>query len=119
VGVYGPGARASVVIIETTRPERTRSGVGIGSTQRALQRTLGASCRRPPRNPYTDNPAYPLLLWCSLDGSHGRPLTLCSLVAKCSILTGRHVLCPRSKRTYRTYEVTIASALGQRVRYGR
>ena len=120
VGFYGRAERARVVLVETSGPERTRSGVGIGSTERVLRRTLGASCKGPPESRLpgaTENPGYPLLRWCVVGGERGRPVTSFTLVARCSIPVDRHLLCPRAKRTYRAYEVLIASALGRRVRY--
>jgi hypothetical protein len=46
-------------------------------------------------------------------------VTTFSLVAACSIPLDGTIVCPESKRTYRAYEVLIASALGQRIRYER
>jgi hypothetical protein len=123
VGFYGRAEHLRVVLVETTRRERTRSGVGIGSTERALRRVLGASCKGPPKPQlpgWTENPGYPLLRWCSLrGGSRDRPVTQFSLVAECSIEVDRHLLCPKAKRTYRAFEVVIATAFGWQIRYPR
>jgi hypothetical protein len=122
VGFYGQAARARVVLVETTRRERTRSGVGIGSTERALRRVLGTRCKGPPKPQLpgaTENPGYPLQRWCSLGGSRGRTMTEFSLVAECSIPVDRHLLCPPPKRTYRAYQVVIATVHGWQVRYPR
>jgi hypothetical protein len=45
----------------------------------------------------------------------GENVTYFFLVARCSIPTDRHILCPRPHRTYRAHEVTIADGLGQRI----
>lgn len=126
VGVYGRGESARVVVIETTRPERTRSGVGVGSTRLALQRKLRTRCHPPAPSPLPgpdEWPGYPLTMACWHGGSGpgrqvtstARPVTIFQMFAKCSIPTGRYILCPKSKRTYIADSVWIADATGQRI----
>ncbi len=126
VGVHGRGDAARVVVIETTRRERTRSGVGVGSTRLALQRKLRTRCYLPPP-PNLPGPdeltGYPLTATCWHGGSGrgnpvtstGKPVTIFRMFADCAIPIDRYILCPKSKRTYVAESVWIASATGQRI----
>ena len=116
VGLYGRGARARVEAVATTRRERTRQGVGVGSTHRALRRVLGARCYVPPPIPNgaDEYPGYPLQMACYV-GDRGGPSTSFRLANHCLIPTDRHVLCPKSKRRYVAYEAQIISSAAQRI----
>jgi hypothetical protein len=106
VGVQRQGSRATVVMLSTSRPFRTVSGVGTGSSLRSLQRRLGARCyypSPPPKGP-KELSGYPLQAFCYL-GRRGGAITLFSLANHCAVPNDRHSLCPKSKRRYRVYEV--------------
>lgn len=116
VGVYQtPNGTRRVVYVETTRPARTRAGVGVGSSERALASSLGARCHHyvPPRG-YYERAGDALEGWCYLGPATG-PTTKFNLLAQCSIDTGRYVLCPPKKRTYVAYAVALASPLALRI----
>ncbi len=121
VGVAGEGAAsARVVLISTWRPaERTRGGVGVGSTHRTLQRRLGARCYRQ-RVGVAIVTTYRDFVVCYLGKPEKRPITKFELLMECTLPRDRYsVTCPNDKRRYRAAAVTIVSTLGQAILGGR
>lgn len=102
VGLLGRGAKAKVVKVATSiRRERTRSGVGVGSTIRALQRRLGARCWGA-----HDNVRYGARL-CYV-GRRGQAKTVFQLQRACALPPGSYYVCPEEKLDWVIYEVEIA-----------
>jgi hypothetical protein len=115
VGFRAYAGAERAIFLTTTRPERTRAGVGVGSTRTALQRRLGARCYRQ-RNELPG--ADPIQPWigCYLGrGRRGEPMTFFDLDVECSIPSDHAMPCPHPKRTYRAYQVTLFSVIGQRL----
>jgi hypothetical protein len=115
VGFGSLAGAPRALFITTTRPERTRAGVGVGSTRTQLRRELGARCYRQ-RNELPG--ADPIQPWigCYLGrGRRGEPMTFFDLDIECSIPTDHFKPCPHPKRTYRAYQATLFSAIGQRL----
>ena len=120
VGVVGERpTTARVVLIRTWRPERTRVGVGVGSTHVALQRRLGARCYRQLVGPAIYAPHRDFVV-CYLGTEGKQPITYFGLRTECTLPRDRYSAeCPSDKRRYRASDVTIVSKLGQRILGGR
>jgi hypothetical protein len=106
VAVLGSGDRARVVMVATgLRRERTRSRVGVGSTDLAIRRTLGGRCdAKASYAPYV----YKDKITCFLGRRRTIAHTAFSLIEDCQIdPLPAHVRCPLSKRVYRVYEVRV------------
>jgi hypothetical protein len=117
VAVIGRGDRARVVSVATgLRRERTRTRkVGVGSTELAVRRGLGARCfgKEERVDPITGEKVYPPTvgtdtMTCFLGRSQKAPHTTFSLVERCRLLLPTHVQCPGEQRVYRVYEVKVA-----------
>ena len=116
VGVVGErAATARVVLIHTWRPERTRAGVGVGSTHATLQRRLRARCYRQRSGPAIQTKHHDFVV-CYLGRSERQPITSFGLLTECTLPRDRYsVSCPSNRRRYRAADVTIVSVLGQRI----
>jgi len=105
VAVVGSGDRARVVMVATgLRRERTR-GAGVGSTDEALQRALGARCT--PKAGKYDNTLGPEGIACYLGRSREQPHTAFLLTQDCRIPTPHPVQCPAEQSVYLVYEVRV------------
>jgi len=110
VGVLGRGDRARVVSVASTlRREKTPSGVGVGSTDRAVQRALGARCFADWGHTEAVTGRYCFV------GKRGKPRTFFYGTRKCAVPETRYQLCPDGKLTFRVYEVLIANRDGLRL----
>lgn len=116
VAVTGRGDRARVVSVTTAlRRDRTRiRKVGVGSTEQAVRRGLGARCfgKEERVDPITGERVYLPTIYkdtmtCFLGRSRKAPHTTFSLVEHCRDLLPTHVQCPGEKRVYRVYEVRV------------
>jgi hypothetical protein len=106
VAVLGRGDRARVVSVSTTLGrERTPSRVGVGSTEQALRRTVGARCVG--REAELTDWQNPDLEVCFLGRTRRAAHTLFLLAAECRIRTDRHLVCPQDQRVYRVYSVKV------------
>jgi hypothetical protein len=106
VAVYGRDDRPRVVSVATgVQRERTRRGVGVGSTERAVRRTLGARCAG--KNTGHDPDVYKDTMVCFLGRSVRAPHTLFSLVEDCAVPVPAHANCPPTKLAYLVYEVKV------------
>ncbi|MGH3104704.1 MAG: hypothetical protein ACRDN6_11485 [Gaiellaceae bacterium] len=109
VAVTGRGDRARVVMVATgLRRERTRiRRVGVGSTDEAVRRALGARCDGKNTGYYPS--VYKDTMWCFLGVRRSTAHTAFSLIEDCQINPlPAHAECPPSKRVYRVYEVRVA-----------
>jgi hypothetical protein len=116
VAVVGRRDRARVVSVATgLRRERTRlRKVGVGSTEQAVRRGLGARCfgKEERVDPITGEKVYsPTVgkdtMTCFLGRSQKAPHTTFSLIEQCRVLLPTHVHCPGEQRVYRVYEVKV------------
>ena len=119
VGFVGRDAADSrAVLVDTSRPERTRGGVGVGSTHRTLQRRLGARCYRERVGAAIYAPHRDFVV-CYLGNEGKGPITRFGLLTECTLPRDRYsVECPSDKRRYRAGDVTIVSVVGQRILAG-
>jgi hypothetical protein len=104
-----------VVFLVTSRPARTASGAGVGSTYQVLQRKLGARCYRQPVSPTLPGAAemHRDFVGCRL-GRLGKPVTGFELLTECTIPADRYSReCPDRTRRYVASEVWMADRLGQ------
>jgi hypothetical protein len=115
VAVVGRGNAARVVSVSTgLRRERTRAGIGVGSTERSVRRTLGARCfdKEAQFDPITGERVYiPVTrkdtMYCFLGRDRDAAHTAFSLGETCLIPTPHPMICPKEKRLYRVFEVTV------------
>lgn len=116
VAVTGRGDRARVVSVATgLRRERTRiRRVGVGSTELAVRRGLGARCfgKEERVDPITGEKVYsPTFgkdsMTCFLGRSQKAPHTTFSLIEQCRIPAPHPMQCPGEERVYRVYEVKV------------
>jgi hypothetical protein len=116
VAVAGRGDRARVVSVATgLRGERTRiRRVGVGSTEEAVRRGLGARCfgKEARVDPITGEKVYsPTVgkdtMTCFLGRTQKAPHTTFSLVEQCRIPAPHPMKCPGEQRVYRVYEVKV------------
>ena len=116
VAVTGRGDRARVVSVATgLRRERTRiRRVGVGSTELAVRRGLGARCfgKEERVDPITGEKVYsPTFgkdsMTCFLGRSQKAPHTTFSLIEQCRIPAPHPMQCPGEVRVYRVYEVKV------------
>jgi hypothetical protein len=106
VAVSGRADRARVVAVATgLRRERTRRGIGVGSTDTAVRRHLGARCYG--QIGRHDHMAGRDTAWCILGRSRQRPHTVFALIQECRIPTPWPVKCPVEQQVYRVYEVRV------------
>ncbi len=109
VGVLGRrGDRVVVMAATTLRRERTRSGVGVGSTYAAVHRRLGAFCRR---NTKPGDLAWSANAVCFV-GGRGRTQTVFSFFGTCNLPPRTVIVCPTTRRTYTAYQVVVGTADG-------
>jgi hypothetical protein len=106
VAVQGRADRARVVSVATgLRRERTRRGIGVGSTDASVRRHLGARCYG--KTGRFDHMANRDTATCFLGRNRDRPHTLFSLIQECRIPTPWPVKCPVEQQVYRVYEVKV------------
>jgi hypothetical protein len=104
VGVIGrPGEQVVIMVATTLSKERTRSGVGVGSTYTAVQRRLGAHCRK------NEKPGVLAYNGFCFTGQRGRPHTVFSFFGTCNLPPRTVIVCPTTRRTYTAYEVLVAT----------
>ena len=105
VGVIGrPGDQRVVMVATGLARERTRAGVGVGSTYKAAQRRLGrqARCRR------NDRPGdLSYNAWCAI--GRGGTETVFLFFGTCSLPPRTVILCPTNRRTYTVGEVVVGT----------
>jgi hypothetical protein len=109
VGVLGrPGDQLVVMVATGLARERTRTGVGVGSTYKAARRRLGARarCRI---NGKPGDLAYNA--WCYI-GLPGRTQTLFLFFGTCSLPPRTVIVCPTNRRTYTVGEVRVGTGYG-------
>jgi hypothetical protein len=116
VGVVGRGGRARVVSVATqARRERTSGGIGVGSSEHAVRRALGARCFGKERqfDPITGERVFvPALggddlMWCFLGRDRKLAHTTFSLVERCRIPAPHPMKCPAAQRVYLVFEVAV------------
>lgn len=106
VGVVGrPGDQLVVMVATGLARERTRTGVGVGSTYKAARRQLGARARcringKPGDLTYN--------AWCSI-GLPGRTETLFHFFGACNLPPRTVIVCPTNRRTYTVGEVQVGT----------
>ena len=109
VGVLGrPGDQDVVMVATGLARERTRTGVGVGSTYRAARRRLGtrAYCRvngKPGVLAYN--------AWCSI-GLLGDTQTSFLFFGTCNLPPRTVIVCPTNRRTYTVGEVRVGTGYG-------
>lgn len=104
VGVIGrPGEQVLIMAATTLPREKTRSGVGVGSTYTAVQRRLGAHCRK------NEKPGVLAYNGFCFIGQRGRPHTVFSFFGTCNLPPRTVIVCPTTRRTYTAYEVLVAT----------
>jgi hypothetical protein len=114
VGVIGRPGEQVVIMVATTLPrEKTRTGVGVGSTYTAVQRRLGARCRK---NEKPGDRAYDGVCF---TGQRGRPQTVFSFFGTCNLPPRTVIVCPTTRRTYTAYQVLVATAQWDELRGNR
>jgi hypothetical protein len=107
VGVLGRPGRQSVVMVSTNlRAQRTRSGVGVASTERAVGRRLGARCTR-----HIIEGGWMFDGLC-YTGRRGGVQTVFRLGGTCLLPARTYYVCPSARRRYTVYEVVVANASG-------
>jgi hypothetical protein len=107
VGVVGrPGDQVVVMVATTLAGQRTRTGVGVGSTYRTVQRRLGAHCRRDTK------PGDLAFKGVCFIGVRGLTQTVFSFFGTCNLPPRTVIVCPTTRRILRVYEVLIATADG-------
>ncbi len=96
VGVIGRPGNQRVVMVATggLARERTRTGVGVGSTYTAVRRRLGGRCRI---NSKPGGLAYNAFCYIGLPG---RTQTLFLFFGTCSLPPRTVIVCPTNRRTY-------------------
>jgi hypothetical protein len=109
VGVIGrPGDQDVVMVATGLAQEKTRTGVGVGSTYKAARRRLGtrARCRI---NGKPGDLAYNA--WCYI-GLPERTRTLFLFFGTCSLPPRTVIVCPTNRRTYSVGEVLVGTGYG-------
>jgi hypothetical protein len=110
VGVLGRrGGRRVVMVATGLRRERTRSGVGVGSSERTVRRRLGARCGR-----LSEPQVAQFEGWCYV-GNRGAPQTFFRLGGSCALPPRTTPVCPMAKRVFTVYEVVVANPVGLRL----
>jgi hypothetical protein len=108
VGVLGrPGNQLVVMVATGLARERTRTGVGVGSTYKAAQRRLGvARCRI---NGKPGDLAYNAVCYIGLSG---RTQTFFHFFGTCNLPPRTVIVCPTNRRTYTVGEVRVGTGYG-------
>ena len=109
VGVLGrPGSQLVVVVATGLAREKTRSGVGVGSTYKAARRRLGAAgrCRI---NSRPGGLAYNAFCFIGLPG---RTQTVFWFFGTCSLPPRTAIVCPTNRRTYTVGEARVGTGYG-------
>jgi hypothetical protein len=107
VGVIGRPGKQLVIMVATTLPrEKTRTGVGVGSTYTAVQRRLGARCRK------NEKPGALAFDGVCFTGQRGRTQTVFSFFGTCNLPPRTVIVCPTTRRTYTAYQVLVGTAEG-------
>jgi hypothetical protein len=109
VGVIGrPGDQDVIMVATGLAREKTRTGVGVGSTYKAARRRLGtrAHCRI---NGKPGDLAYNAV--CSI-GLLGRTQTSFLFFGTCSLPPRTVIVCPTNRRTYTVGEVRVGTGYG-------
>jgi hypothetical protein len=109
VGVLGrPGNQLVVMVATGLARERTRTGVGVGSTYKAARRRLGtrARCRI---NEKPGDLAYNA--WCYI-GLPERTRTLFLFFGTCNLPPRTVIVCPTNRRIYTVGEVLVGTGFG-------
>jgi hypothetical protein len=110
VGVVGrPGKKRVVMVATALARERTRNGVGVGSTDRIVQRRLNAVCRKDSR---PGDRAFQGM--CFAVGKGGIQ-TVFALFGSCRLPPRTVIVCPTTKRVFTVSEVRIVTPYGLRV----
>jgi hypothetical protein len=110
VGVVGrPGKKRVVMVATTLARQRTQNGVGVGSTDKIVQRRLNAVCTKdtkPGDRAFNG--------WCFTVGKGGIQ-TVFALFGSCRLPPRTVIVCPTTKRTFTVSEVRIVTPYGLRV----
>lgn len=110
VGVVGrPGKQRVVMVATTLARERTRNDVGVGSTDKIVQRRLHAVCRK-----YSKPGGLSFNGMCFTVGKGGNQ-TVFALFGSCRLPPRTVIVCPTTKRMFTVSEVSIFTPYGLRV----
>jgi hypothetical protein len=114
VGVLGrPGNQLVVMVATGLAREKTRTGVGVGSTYKAARRRLvGARCRI---NSRPGGLAYNAVCFIGL---LGHTQTSFLFFGTCSLPPRTVIVCPTNRRTYTVGEVRVGTAYGLQLSAG-
>ena len=114
VGVLGrPGNQLVVMVATGLAREKTRTGVGVGSTYKAARRRLGgAHCRI---NGKPGDLAYNAVCYFGLPG---RTQTFFHFYGTCNLPPRTVIVCPTNRRTYTVGEVRVGTAYGLQLSAG-
>jgi hypothetical protein len=109
VGVLGrPGNQLVVMVATGLAREKTRTGVGVGSTYKAARRRLGSRARCM-INSKPGGLAYNA--FCQM-GLPGRTETSFLFFGTCSLPPRTVIVCPTNRRTYTVGEVRVGTGYG-------
>jgi hypothetical protein len=109
IGVIGRPGREFVIMVATTLArEKTRTGVGVGSTYAAVQSRLGARCRT---NSKPGDLGWAAHAACFLGRKGGRQ-SMFSMFGTCNLPPRTVIVCPTTRRTYKVDEVLIGTGDG-------
>ncbi len=114
VGVLGRGGDLRVEIVATTLGrQKTRSGVGVGSTYAAVRRRLVATCRKNTKPGVLASDAVCFM------GRRGSRQTVFSFFGTCNLPPRTVIVCPTNRRTYTVYKVVAGTGYGLELSGGR